>query len=46
MQANNINVPIQLSGASSFFAYLVSIGAFTPAAALETAMLKVRAIAL
>ena len=46
VQMNNINVPIQLSGASSFFAYLVSIGAFTPAAALETATIRVRAIAL
>ena len=45
LQMNNINVPIQLTG-TSFFAYLVSIGAFTPAAALETAMLKVRTIAL
>ena len=45
VQANNINVAVQLNG-TSLFAYLVSIGAFTPAAALETATIRVRAIAL
>ena len=45
VQMNNINVPIQLTG-TSFFAYLVSIGAFTPATPSETATIRVRAIAL
>ena len=45
MQANNINVAAKLTGVS-LFAYLVTIGAFPPAAASETATIRVRAIAL
>ena len=45
LQMNNINVAVPLNG-TSFFAYLVSINPFTPAAASETATIRVRAIAL
>ena len=45
LQENNINRVLKLTG-TSLFAYLVSIGAFTPAAASETATIRVRAIAV
>ena len=45
LQLNNINTVLKLTG-TSLFAYLVTIGAFTPAAPSETATIRVRAIAL
>jgi hypothetical protein len=44
-QANNLNLVYKLTG-TSLFAYLVTLGAFPPAANSETATIKVRAIAL
>lgn len=44
-QANNINIAVKLTS-TSLFAYLVTLGAFTPAAVSETATVRVRAIAL
>ena len=46
LQENVNNKPFQLTGGTSFFAYLVTIGAFTPAAALQTATIRVSAIVL
>ena len=45
MQANNLNLICKLTG-TSLFSYLVTLAAFTPAAASETATIRVRAIAL
>ena len=45
LQQNNINTALKLTG-TSFFAYLMTLGAFPPASASETATIRVRAIAL
>lgn len=44
-QSNNVNVVLNLTG-NSFFAYLVTTGAFTPAANSEQFTVRVRALAL
>jgi hypothetical protein len=43
-QVNNLNLVVKLTG-TSLFAYLVTLGSFTPSAPSETAIIRMRALA-
>jgi hypothetical protein len=43
-QVNNLNLVVKLTG-TSLFAYLVTLGSFTPATPSETAIIRMRALA-